>query len=51
MAKGDKTSSERWLDDESDEDIYDEISREILLDNDELSPFEEAFMRGYEEAI
>jgi len=27
-----------------------EPSREILLEDDELSPEEEAFMRGYEEA-
>ncbi len=36
------------LDDES---IYSEDVRSLLLDDDELSPFEEAFMRGYEEAI
>lgn len=27
-----------------------ESSREMLLEDDELSPEEEAFMRGYEEA-
>jgi len=27
-----------------------EPSRELLLEDDELSPEEEAFMRGYEEA-
>ena len=27
-----------------------EQSREVLLEDDELSPEEEAFMRGYEEA-
>jgi hypothetical protein len=27
-----------------------EPSRDILLEDDELSPEEEAFMRGYEEA-
>ncbi len=32
------------------EDIYSEEMRELLLDEDELSPEEEAFMRGYEEA-
>lgn len=34
-----------------DENIYAEDARNILLEDDELSPFEEAFMRGYEEAI
>tara|TARA_B100002003_G_C13829395_1_gene407760 strand:- start:428 stop:583 length:156 start_codon:yes stop_codon:yes gene_type:complete len=34
-----------------DESIYSEDVRNALLDDDELSPFEEAFMKGYEEAI
>lgn len=41
-------------DDEDNEDdisIYSKNVRESLLDDDELSPMEEAFMRGYEEAI
>ncbi len=33
-----------------DENIYSEEAREMLLDEDELSPEEEAFMRGYEQA-
>ncbi len=33
-----------------DEDVYSEEMREMLLDEDELSVEEEAFMRGYEEA-
>ncbi len=32
------------------ENIYEEVSRDLLLEDDELSPEEEAFMRGYEEA-
>ena len=36
------------LDDES---IYSEDVRNALVDDDEISPFEEAFMKGYEEAI
>jgi len=35
---------------EDDENIYSEDVRETLLEDDELSPEEEAFMRGYEEA-
>ena len=33
-----------------DENIYSEEGREMLLDEDELSPSEAAFMRGYDEA-
>jgi hypothetical protein len=33
-----------------DEGVYSEETREMLLDGDELSPEEEAFMRGYDEA-
>ena len=36
---------------EAGNDVYSEISREDLLENDELNPREAAFMRGYEEAI
>jgi len=38
---------------ESDDDIsiYSKNVRELLLDDDELSPMEEAFMNGYEDAI
>ena len=32
------------------ENIYEEVSRDLLLEDDELSPEEEAFMRGYDEA-
>ncbi len=35
---------------EDDENIYSEESRELLVDKDELSPEEAAFMKGYEEA-
>ncbi|MBI2658128.1 hypothetical protein HYX08_05540 [Candidatus Woesearchaeota archaeon] len=39
--------------DESEDDmsIYSRELREILLEDDELSPMEEAFMQGYDEAI
>ena len=41
----------RYSDEESDEnhDIYSKEVRELLLDDDELSPMEEAFMNGYED--
>lgn len=32
-----------------DEDVYDEEGREELEDEDEISPDEEGFMKGYEE--
>ena len=35
---------------EDDISIYSKGTRESLLDDDELSPMEEAFMNGYEEA-
>ena len=38
-------------DKEDDVSIYSKDARELLLDDDELSPFEEAFMNGYEEAV
>ena len=31
--------------------IYSKEARESLLDDDELSPIEDAFMNGYEDAI
>lgn len=40
--------------DEEDKDdisIYSKEVRESMLDDDELTPMEEAFMAGYEEAI
>tara|TARA_Y100000294_G_scaffold167506_1_gene176731 strand:+ start:1172 stop:1327 length:156 start_codon:yes stop_codon:yes gene_type:complete len=39
--------TEQMLDDES---IYSENVREQLLEDDELSPQEAAFMQGYDEA-
>jgi len=38
---------------EEDEDIsiYSKLSRESMLEDDELSPMEEAFMSGYENAL
>ena len=35
---------------EIEEDVYAGESRELLIEDGELSPEEEAFMRGYEEA-
>lgn len=35
---------------EGEENVYQENTREELVDNDELSPEEEAFMKGYDEA-
>lgn len=42
-----------FREDESEDDmsIYSRELREILLEDDELSPIEEAFMQGYDEAI
>jgi hypothetical protein len=31
------------------EEVYDDESREELVDNDQISPEEEAFMAGYED--
>lgn len=31
------------------EEVYDDESREDLVDNDQISPEEEAFMAGYDE--
>lgn len=33
---------------EMDEDVYDEEGREMLVDEDEISPTEEAFLEGYD---
>lgn len=44
----------RLYDDEDNGDennIYSRSVRESLLDDDELSPMEEAFMNGYEDAV
>lgn len=35
---------------EFESDIYSEESREEMVENGEISDFEEAFMRGYDEA-
>ena len=37
--------------DEDDTSIYSKEVRESMLDDDELSPMEEAFMEGYEDAV
>ncbi len=49
MLKKRKYSDEENSDD--DISIYSRNVRESLLDDDELSPMEEAFMNGYEDAI
>lgn len=36
---------------EDDISIYSKDARESMLEDDELSPMEEAFMNGYEEAV
>lgn len=36
---------------EDDITIYSSDAREILLENDELTPSEDAFMAGYEDAV
>lgn len=42
----------QFEEEESDDiSIYSKNVREALLEDDELSPMEEAFMKGYEEAI
>lgn len=40
-----------FMDNERDdfEEVYDDESREDLVDNDQISPEEEAFMAGYED--
>lgn len=35
---------------EDDETIYDEEGREEMVDSDEVSPEEEGFMKGYDDA-
>ena len=39
-----------WDEEILDESIYSEENREDLVENDELTPLEEAFMMGWEEA-
>lgn len=39
-----------WVEEELDEDVYSEEVREVMLEDDEISPEEEAFMNGYDEA-
>lgn len=38
-------------DDEKSESIYSESERLLLLENDELTPIEEAFMKGWENVL
>ena len=48
--KGEVWGMKKIILDLDEENIYEEVSRDLLLEDDELSPEEEAFMRGYEEA-
>lgn len=41
---------EDYVAEEGEENVYQENTREELLDNDELSPEEEAFMKGYDDS-
>ena len=47
MSKNNKTHERNEENDEM--NIYSEVAMEEMLEDDELSPFEEAFMRGYED--
>lgn len=40
-----------YEEDKGDISIYSKEARELMLDDDELTPMEEAFMAGYEEAV
>ena len=44
-------SDEEYSIEEGDESIYEAGGREVLAEDDEISPEEEAFLKGYEEAI
>ena len=44
-----KKLKDPW-DEEPEESFYSEESRKELVENDELTPLEEAFMMGWEEA-
>ena len=41
---------EEYEEEEKYESVYDDQGREALTENDEISPEEEAFMQGYDEA-
>lgn len=46
-----KKEFERSEENSDDINFYAEDVRESMMEDDELSPFEEAFMKGYEEAV
>lgn len=53
MVRGDIMLKRKYRDEESRDDdisIYSKDVRELLLEDDELTPMEEAFMAGYEDA-
>jgi len=41
---------EEYVVEDGDETVYESEGREVLADDDEISPEEEAFLQGYEEA-
>ncbi|MBW2978390.1 hypothetical protein KY331_06095 [Candidatus Woesearchaeota archaeon] len=45
------TRKKSFNEETEDESVYSEDAREELLEDSEISPEEEAFMRGYEEAV
>ena len=46
-----KLKKEKWIEEqEGGEDIYSDEGRENMLENDELDPYEAAFMQGYDAA-
>ena len=52
--KGGRMLKKRYIEEEESDDdisIYSKDVRELMLDDDELSPMEEAFMNGYEDAV
>ena len=48
--KGDIFEDEELARDTEDDGIYSENTRDQLLEDDEISPMEAAFMQGYDEA-
>ena len=50
VAMKEKFSDEDFERDIEDDNIYSEDYRDQLLEDDEISPIEDAFMRGYDEA-
>lgn len=54
LVRGDSMLRRKYSDDENsddDIDVYAKDVRESLLEDDELTPIEEAFLAGYEDAV